>query len=113
MRYNPVFVKYVNHIQLMNYKITKHRNGIVKLLDRVFVIMKQNEDVLHEIEEDWAKGNFKRNLGFEQDDQYSRDFFRLNLKYNFFINPNLTDADLPMKQGVESFDCMQKVIGFS
>lgn len=94
MRYNPVFVKYVNHIQLMNYKITKHRNGIVKLLDRVFVIMKQNEDVLHEIEEDWAKGNFKRNLGFEQDDQYSRDFFRLNLKYNFFINPNLTDADL-------------------
>lgn len=94
MRYNPVFVKYVNHIQLMNYKITKHRKGIIKLLDRVFVIMKQNEDVLHEIEEDWAKGNFKRNLGFEQDDQYSRDFFRLNLKYNFFINPNLTDADL-------------------
>jgi len=78
----------------MNYKITKHRKGIVKLLDRVFVIMKQNEDVLHEIEEDWAKGNFKRNLGFEQDDQYSRDFFRLNLKYNFFINPNLTDAEL-------------------
>ena len=94
VRYNPIFVKYVNHIQLMNYKITKHRKGIVKLLDRVFVIMKQNEDVLHEIEEDWAKGNFKRNLGFEQDDQYSRDFFRLNLKYNFFINPNLTDADL-------------------
>jgi hypothetical protein len=56
--------------------------------------MKQNEDVLHEIEEDWTKGNFKRYLGFEQDDQYSRDFFRLNLKYNFFINPNLTDADL-------------------
>ena len=94
VRYNPIFVKYVNHIQLMNYKITKHRKGIVKLLDRVFVIMKQNADVLHEIEEDWAKGNFKRNLGFEQDDQYSRDFFRLNLKYNFFINPNLTDADL-------------------
>jgi hypothetical protein len=94
VRYNPVFVKYVNHIQLMNYKITKHRKGIVKLLDRVFVIMKQNADVLHEIEEDWAKGNFKRNLGFEQDDQYSRDFFRLNLKYNFFINPNLTDAEL-------------------
>jgi len=94
VRYNPIFVKYVNHIQTMNYKITKHRKGIVKLLDRVFVIMKQNEDVLHEIEEDWAKGNFKRNLGFEQDDQYSRDFFRLNLKYNFFINPNLTDAEL-------------------
>jgi hypothetical protein len=94
VRYNPIFVKYVNHIQLMNYKITKHRKGIVKLLDRVFIIMKQNEDVLHEIEEDWAKGNFKRNLGFEQDDQYSRDFFRLNLKYNFFINPNLTDAEL-------------------
>jgi len=94
MRYQPVFVKYVNHIQTMNYKITKHRKGIVKLLDRVFVIMKQSEDVLHEIEEDWTKGNFKRYLGFEQDDQYSRDFFRLNLKYNFFINPNLTDADL-------------------
>jgi hypothetical protein len=94
MRYQPIFVKYVNHIQTMNYKITKHRKGIVKLLDRVFVIMKQNEDVLHEIEEDWTKGNFKRYLGFEQDDQYSRDFFRLNLKYNFFINPNLTDADL-------------------
>jgi hypothetical protein len=78
----------------MNYKITKHRKTIVKLLDRVFVIMKQNEDVLHEIEEDWSKGNFKRYLGFEQDDQYSRDFFRLNLKYNFFINPNLTDAEL-------------------
>jgi hypothetical protein len=94
VRYNPVFVKYINHIQLMNYKITKHRKSIVKLLDRVFVIMKQNEDVLHEIEEDWSKGNFKRYLGFEQDDQYSRDFFRLNLKYNFFINPNLTDAEL-------------------
>jgi len=94
MRYQPVFVKYVNHIQTMNYKITKHRKGIVKLLDRIFVIMKQSEDVLHEIEEDWTKGNFKRYLGFEQDDQYSRDFFRLNLKYNFFINPNLTDADL-------------------
>lgn len=94
VRYNPIFVKYVKHIQMMNYKITKHRKGIVKLLDRVFVVMKQNEDVLHEIEEDWAKGNFKRYQGFEQDDQYSRDFFRLNLKYNFFINPNLTDADL-------------------
>jgi hypothetical protein len=94
VRYNPIFVKYVKHIQMMNYKITKHRKGIVKLLDRIFVVMKQNEDVLHEIEEDWAKGNFKRYQGFEQDDQYSRDFFRLNLKYNFFINPNLTDADL-------------------
>jgi hypothetical protein len=94
VRYNPIFVKYVKHIQMMNYKITKHRKGVVKLLDRIFVVMKQNEDVLHEIEEDWAKGNFKRYQGFEQDDQYSRDFFRLNLKYNFFINPNLTDADL-------------------
>ena len=94
VRYNSIFVKYVKHIQMMNYKITKHRKGVVKLLDRVFVVMKQNEDVLHEIEEDWAKGNFKRYQGFEQDDQYSRDFFRLNLKYNFFINPNLTDADL-------------------
>ena len=94
VRYNPIFVKYVKHIQMMNYKVTKHRKGIVKLLDRIFVVMKQHEDVLHEIEEDWAKGNFKRYQGFEQDDQYSRDFFRLNLKYNFFINPNLTDADL-------------------
>jgi hypothetical protein len=56
--------------------------------------MNKSEDVLQEIEESLDKGDTKRYTGFEQDDQYSRDFFRLNLKYDFFINPNLTDADL-------------------
>jgi hypothetical protein len=94
MRYNPIFVKYIKHIQTMNYRISKQRKGIVKLLDRVFTIMNKREDVLLEIEESLDKGDTKRYTGFEQDDQYSRDFFRLNLKYDFFINPNLTDADL-------------------
>jgi hypothetical protein len=78
----------------MNYRISKQRKGIVKLLDRVFTIMNKRDDVLLEIEESLDKGDTKRYTGFEQDDQYSRDFFRLNLKYDFFINPNLTDADL-------------------
>jgi len=56
--------------------------------------MTKNEDVLQEIEERQGEAGFKRYTGFEQDDQYSRDFFRLNLKYDFFINPNLTDAEL-------------------
>ena len=94
MRYNPIFVKYIKHIQNMNYTISKQRKAIVKLLDRVFVIMNKSDDVLREIEENLDKGEVKRYIGFEQDDQYSRDFFRLNLKYDFFINPNLTDADL-------------------
>lgn len=94
VRYNPIFVKYIKHIQSMNYRISKQRKGIVKLLDRVFNIMNKSEDVIHEIEESLDKGESKRYTGFEQDDQYSRDFFRLNLKYDFFINPNLTDADL-------------------
>jgi hypothetical protein len=94
VRYNPIFVKYIKHIQSMNYRISKQRRGIVKLLDRVFSIMHKSEDVIHEIEESLDKGESKRYTGFEQDDQYSRDFFRLNLKYDFFINPNLTDADL-------------------
>lgn len=94
VRYNPIFVKYIKHIQSMNYRISKQRRGIVKLLDRVFNIMNKSEDVIHEIEESLDKGESKRYTGFEQDDQYSRDFFRLNLKYDFFINPNLTDADL-------------------
>jgi hypothetical protein len=94
VRYNPIFVKYIKHIQSMNYRISKQRKGIVKLLDRVFNIMNKSEDVLQEIEESLDKGDTKRYTGFEQDDQYSRDFFRLNLKYDFFINPNLTDADL-------------------
>ena len=94
VRYNPIFVKYIKHIQSMNYRISKQRKGIVKLLDRVFTIMNKSEDVLQEIEESLDKGDTKRYTGFEQDDQYSRDFFRLNLKYDFFINPNLTDADL-------------------
>lgn len=94
VRYNPIFVKYIKHIQSMNYRISKQRKGIVKLLDRVFNIMNKSEDVIHEIEESLDKGESRRYTGFEQDDQYSRDFFRLNLKYDFFINPNLTDADL-------------------
>lgn len=94
VRYNPIFVKYIKHIQSMNFRISKQRKGIVKLLDRVFTIMNKREDVLLEIEESLDKGDTKRYSGFEQDDQYSRDFFRLNLKYDFFINPNLTDADL-------------------
>ncbi len=94
VRYNPIFVKYIKHIQSMNYRISKQRRGIVKLLDRVFNIMNKSEDVIHEIEESLDKGESRRYTGFEQDDQYSRDFFRLNLKYDFFINPNLTDADL-------------------
>ena len=93
-RSNPLFVKYIRHIQNMNYQISKQRKVIVRLLDRVFSVMKKNEDVLQEIEENFDKANFKRYVGFEQDDQYSRDFFRLNLKYDLFINPNLTDADL-------------------
>jgi hypothetical protein len=93
-RYNPLFVKYIKHIQTMNFRISKQRKGIVKLLDRVFSIMNKSEDVIQEIEESLDKGDVKRYSGFEQDDQYSRDFFRLNLKYDFFINPNLTDADL-------------------
>jgi hypothetical protein len=96
VRANPLFVKYIRHIQNMNYQISKQRKVIVKLLDRVFSVMKKNEDVLQEIEENFDKANFKRYVGFEQDDQYSRDFFRLNLKYDLFINPNLTDADLQL-----------------
>jgi hypothetical protein len=94
VRYNTVFVKYIKHIQNMNYNISKQRRAIVKLLDRVFNVMMKNEDVLHEIEERQGEADFKRYTGFEQDDQYSRDFFRLNLQYDFFINPNLTDAEL-------------------
>ena len=94
VRYNPLFVKYIKHIQTMNFRISKQRKGIVKLLDRIFSIMNKSADVIQEIEESLDKGDTKRYTGFEQDDQYSRDFFRLNLKYDFFINPNLTDADL-------------------
>ena len=93
-RYNPVFVKYIKHIQNMNYNISKQRKSIVKILDRIFNVMTKNEDVLQEIEERQGESGFKRYTGFEQDDQYSRDFFRLNLQYDFFINPNLTDAEL-------------------
>ena len=83
-RYNPVFVKYIKHIQNMNYNISKQRKSIVKILDRVFNVMTKNEDVLQEIEERQGESGFKRYTGFEQDDQYSRDFFRLNLQYDFF-----------------------------
>ncbi|MBM3939118.1 MAG: hypothetical protein FJ333_10780 [Sphingomonadales bacterium] len=56
--------------------------------------MKKSEDELREIEETWYKSGVKRYDGFERDDEYSREFFKLNLKYDFFINPNLTDAEL-------------------
>ena len=94
MRYNSMFVKYIKHIQKMNYNISNQRRTIVKILDRVFNVMMKNEDVLQEIEERQGESGFKRYTGFEQDDQYSRDFFTLNFKYDFFINPNLTDAEL-------------------
>jgi hypothetical protein len=56
--------------------------------------MKKSYDELREVEETWYKSGAKRYEGFERDDEYSREFFKLNLKYDFFINPNLTDAEL-------------------
>jgi hypothetical protein len=56
--------------------------------------MKKGEDELRHIEESWYKTGARRFEGFERDDEYAREFFKLNLKYDFFINPNLTDADL-------------------
>ena len=80
----------------MMYFVTKQRKAIVGLLDRVFVTMKKSEEEMRQIEENWDKdnGRFRRYEGFDVDDEYARKFFRLNLKYDFFINPNLTDADL-------------------
>ena len=94
MRSDSGFVEYVQHIKDTIAYTSKQRKAIVRLLDRVFVTMKKSEDELREIEETWYKSGVKRYDGFERDDEYSREFFKLNLKYDFFINPNLTDAEL-------------------
>ena len=94
LRRDSGFVEYVQHIRETMAFTSKQRKGIVGLLDRVFVTMKKSKDELREIEESWYKSSARRYEGFERDDEYSREFFKLNLKYDFFINPNLTDADL-------------------
>jgi len=94
LRRDSGFVEYVQHIRETMAFTSKQRKGIVGLLDRVFVTMKKSKDELREIEESWYKSQARRYEGFERDDEYSREFFKLNLKYDFFINPNLTDADL-------------------
>jgi hypothetical protein len=93
VRKNSVFVKYVKHIKSMIYTISKRRKYIIGLLDRVFVIQKKSSEELREMEERWEKG-FKRVEGFDSIEPYSRDFYRLSMYHDFFINPNLTDADL-------------------
>ena len=95
VRQDSVFVKYVNHIKSMIYTISKRRKYIVGLLDRVFVIQKKSSEEMREMEERWEKG-FKRVEGFDTIEPYSRDFYRLSMYHDFFINPNLTDADLQM-----------------
>lgn len=94
LRSDSGFIEYVQHIKDTMYYISKQRKTIVGLLDRVFVTMKKSEDELREIEQTWYKSGAKRYEGFERDDDYSREFFKINLKYDFFINPNLTDSDL-------------------
>jgi len=94
LRSDSGFIEYVQHIKDTMYYISKQRKTIVGLLDRVFVTMKKSYDELREIEQTWYKSGAKRYEGFERDDDYSREFFKLNLKYDFFINPNLTDSDL-------------------
>jgi hypothetical protein len=94
LRSDSGFVEYVQHIKDTMYYISKQRKTIVGLLDRIFVTMKKSNDELREIEQTWYKTAAKRYDGFERDDEYSREFFKLNLKYDFFINPNLTDAEL-------------------
>jgi hypothetical protein len=93
IRRDSTFVKYVNHIKSMIYRISKRRKYIVGLLDKVFVIQKKSSEEMREMEERWEKG-FKRVDGFDSIEPYSRDFYRLSMYHDFFINPNLTDADL-------------------
>jgi hypothetical protein len=88
------FAEYIQHIKETFAFTSKQRKAIVGLLDRVFVTMKKSEEELREMDENWYKTGAKRYEGFERDDEYSREFFKLNLKYDFFINPNLTDAEL-------------------
>jgi hypothetical protein len=94
LRSDSGFVEYVQHIRDTIAYTSKQRKVIVGLLDRVFVTMKKSNDELREIEQTWFKSGAKKYEGFERDDEYSREFFKLNLKYDFFINPNLTDAEL-------------------
>ena len=94
LRSDSGFVEYVQHIRDTIVYTSKQRKAIVGLLDRVFVTMKKSYDELREIEQTWFKSGAKKYEGFERDDEYSREFFKLNLKYDFFINPNLTDAEL-------------------
>ena len=94
LRSDSGFVEYIKHVKEMMRLTAKERKTIVGLLDRVFVTMKKSDEELRQIEENWDKGAYRRVEGFERDDEYSRKFFQLNLKYDFFINPNLTDADL-------------------
>jgi hypothetical protein len=96
LRSDSGFVEYIQHIKDTIAYTSKQRKSIVALLDRVFVTMKKSEDELREIEESWYKTGARRYEGFERDDEYSREFFKLNLKYDFFINPNLTDAELQL-----------------
>ena len=96
LRSDSGFVEYVQHIREMMAYTSKQRKGIVGLLDRVFVTMKKSDDEMRHIEESWYKTGVRRFEGLERDDDYSREFFKLNLKYDFFINPNLTDADLQL-----------------
>lgn len=93
VRENSVFVKYVKHVKGMIYSISKRRRYIIGLLDRVFVIQKKSSEETREMEERWEKG-FKRVDGFDTIEPYSRDFYRLSMFHDFFINPNLTDEDL-------------------
>ena len=93
VRQDSTFVKYVGHIKNMIYTISKRRRNIVGLLDRVFVIQRKSREEMREIEERWEKG-FKRVEGFDTIEPYSRDYYRLSMYHDFFINPNLTDADL-------------------
>jgi hypothetical protein len=94
LRGDSGFVEYIKHVKEMMRLTAKERKTIVGLLDRLFVTMKKSDEELRQIEENWDKGAYRRVEGFERDDEYSRKFFRMNLKYDFFINPNLTDADL-------------------
>lgn len=94
LRNDSGFAEYIQHIKDTFAFTSKQRKAIVGLLDRVFVTMKKSEEELRETDENWYKTGAKRYEGFERDDEYSREFFKLNLKYDFFINPNLTDAEL-------------------
>ena len=96
LRRDSGFVEYIQHIRDMMAYTSKQRKGIVGLLDRVFVTMKKGDDEMRHIEESWYQTGVRRFEGFERDDEYAREFFKLNLKYDFFINPNLTDADLQL-----------------